>query len=122
MGLIAGSTLLIHAVRLLNDLSKKDRAKGYVIISRDRGRLRTRYRIDCSKTLPSSAEAAGDEKARDSKGEPFLSVQVNNPPFVAQKLLERYANGSKLGEWFGLNKKRLQDLEEIKVMIYAASG
>ena len=122
MGLLAGSMLLINAARLLNDLSKKDRAKGYVVVSRDKGRLRTRYRIECSESLPSDAESAGDKRKKSNAIETFLSVQVNNPPFVAQKLLERYANRSDLGEWFSLNKKQLQDLEEIVVLIYAASG
>ena len=122
MGLIAGSTLLIHAARLLNDLSQNDREKGYVIVSRDKGRLRTRYKIDCSKGLPSESKSAGDENKKSTSAETYLTVRVNNPPFVAQKLLERYANGTKLGEWFSLSKRQLQDLEEIVVLIYAASG
>ena len=52
----------------------------------------------------------------------FLSVQANNPQLFAQKLLQRYAKRSNLGEWFGLSKKQLQDLEEIVVLIYAATG
>ena len=121
MGLIAGSALLIQAARLINDLKKDDRARGYVVVSRDKGRLRTKYRIDYHQSLSREKKATVERKTGNSM-ETLHSVQVNNPPFVAQKLLERYASRSQLGDWFSLSKRQLQDLEQIIVLIYAASG
>lgn len=121
MSPIAGSALIINVAPLLNDLSKKDCARSVVVVGRSGKRIRTKYRLDCRTILSREKESTCEQKKGASMATLF-SVQVNYPPFAAQKLLERYTNGSKTGEWFCLNKRQLRDLEEIVVLIFAASA
>ena len=123
MGIIGGSMLLINLGRLIHDLSKdKDRREGQVVVTKDKGRLRTRYKIHCHNRIPGEADTSSDYADKNQRWETYLTVRVNNPEFFAQKLHQRYASNSKLGEWFSMNKKQLQDLEDIAVLIYAATG
>ena len=121
MGLISGASLAFNAANLLRNVTK-DQPNGYVIVTRNKGRLRTRYKIACSSRRSVESKSSANKKSNDEGMEIFLSVQANNPQLIAQKLLQRYAKRSNLGEWFGLSKKQLQDLEEIVVLIYAATG
>ena len=122
MGLIAGSTLLIHAARLINDLTKEERQTGYVVVERSKGKLRTRYRIVCSNRRPSDSLDSKNKNDDNKNTDTFLILQVKNPQLVSQRLLQRYAKGADTGDWFSLNKKQLNDLEEVAVLIYAATG
>ena len=121
MSLIGGTMVAIQLARLVHDFAK-DPPKGYVIMTKDKGRLRTRFRITCSNRRPDESNRSSDKKHDNAGMEVVLSVQAKNPQLFAQKLLQRYTKRSNVDEWFNLSKQQLQDLEEIVVLIYAANG
>ena len=70
MGIISGAMLALNAANLLRSVTK-DQPNSYVIVTRNKGRLRTRYKITCSNRRPDVLDSSTDKKSNDDGTEIF---------------------------------------------------